>query len=399
MAKKFIFVSTYASPELSSSEYLSLDIMEQCRKAGFDVVRLKPNPVRGLSKHQIKVLKKNTISEESYGICQTFKCFSFKERFFLFRFIRYHFYSKKIRKYIKKNFSDIFGIFIWSYPPIGLSMPICKQAQKYSIPVLFDVHDIQPDILCSRNSVLNKVIKRSVQYVIHNSTHIFTLSQDMKLTLIDKGANANKISVIPPWPYKINIDVVIPLVIEQKIKNKFVVAYIGNIGSFQNINKILEVAILAEQLHYDDILFLFVGDGGLAFKVQDAAKKHKNIAYFHKISEQEAARLYQIVDVNLISLGDKIINYACPSKTPMVLEARKDILAIVNKSLYRDELESLGAYACDPKSNANDILDKIVEIKNNSKHIVKLSNIYQRDECLQKWLTFFQSLFDNSVKH
>ena len=29
---------------------------------------------------------------------------------------------------------------------------------------------------------------------------------------------------------------------------------------------------------------------------------------------------------------------------------------------------------------------------------VKPSNIYQRDECLQKWLTFFQSLFDNSVK-
>lgn len=395
MAKKFIFVSTYASPELCSSEYLSLDIMKQCHDAGFEVVRLKPNPVRGLDKSQIKKFKKNTLNEETYGISQTFKCFSFNERNFLFRLIRYHSYSKKVKRYIRKNLSDIAGIFVWSYPPLGLSKPVCRFAKKHNIPFIFDVHDIQPDILRSNNYFLNKIIRENTLYLLGNSNHIFTLSQDMKLTLVDKGVDDNKVSVIPPWPYFVHDNVDVPDAIKQVMEDKFVVAYIGNVGSFQNVNKILEVVMLAKQLHCNDILFLFVGDGSFASKVQDVAKENHNVAYFHKISEQEAAKLYKIVDINLITLNDSVIKYACPSKTPMVVEAGKNILVLANNSLYRHELEALGAYTCEPSASSDDILNKIIEIRNNPCHIQRNSNIYQRETCLQKWLDFFKSMHND----
>ena len=398
MDKKFVFVSVYASPEVSSSEYLSLDIMEQCHKAGFEVVRLKPNPVRGLTKAQAKALKKNEIKNDVYGQSQTFKCFSFHERNFLFRLIRYYSYSRKVRKYVKDHRDEIAGIFLWSYPPIGLNEYVSKCAKRYGIPVVFDVHDVQPEILRSGNPFLNKVISRRVRSIIGNASFIFALSQDMKNTLCSKGGRDEQIKVISPWPYKVSSSQTIQVEIEKAIKGKYVVAYIGNIGSFQNIDKLLQVAALARERHLEYLLFLFVGEGTMSQTVQAAAVQNNNIAYFHKIDEQQAARLYELVDVNVISLNEGIIKYACPSKTPMVLKAKRNILLLVNESFYRHELESCGAYACDPNASETDILNTILKIKDSSQTSLGDLETYQRDCCLNKWFSFFQILNENGTQ-
>lgn len=391
--KKIVFISAYSSPELISSEYLGLDIMSQSSKAGFDVIYITPNQVRGIKRTDRKKYKKTRIVSEKKWTHRIIKCFSFAERNFVFRMIRYYSFGIKAVKYLKKE-NDIAGIFMWSYPPLGFAKKITKYAKRKNIAVLMDIHDIQPEIL-KTNPVVSGLIKRSTNYVLKNASYVFTLSEDMKNTLIKKNVIESKIHVIPPWKYTADSKAKVPDKIVKKTTGKYVVGYIGNIGSFQNIDLLLETAKL--MIDHLEIVFLFVGNGAKANLVKEESFKNENILYFDKVDSSTAYQLYKFVNLNIISLNSGIINYACPSKTPMVLESSNNVLLIMNDSNYSRELVSDGAFI-DSSFSPSSIKNTILNIKSSNKATNYSIKSYDREYCLNKWRDSFLDLYKEANK-
>ena len=367
--------------------YTCLDTIRECSKAGFEVINFTPNQVRGLSKADRKKYAKSQIVNKGFFIHKSLKCFSFFERNYLFRVIRYWLFGRKAVRYLKKE-KDLKGLFVWSYPPIGFVKAIAKFAKKSNVPLILDVHDIQPEIM-KTNPIFDCLIRKNTNYVLANSSYVFTLSKDMCNTLVSKGVNKNKITVIPPWKYEISHEAKIPEDILEKTKNKYVVGYIGNIGLFQNIDLLLNAAILMKE--YEDIVFLFVGNGALKEKVEEIQSKFTNILYFNKVDPDVAALLYEHVDLNIISLNDGLIKYACPSKTPMVLRANRDILLVLNDSEYSRELVNDGAYL-NKEFTADGLKETILMIKSSKNKPSFTVKSYDSNLCLSKWYDFFNEL-------
>ena len=388
--KKIAFVGAYSKPELISSSHLTIDIISECQKAGLETMFISPNQVRGLSKEDVKKYKPTRTQNDEYGKHVIIRCPSSMERSFLPRLFRYKIFGKQAVKFLKKDFHPDY-IFLWSYPPLGLSKTIVKYAKRHNTKIIYDVHDIQPDIL-SINGLLRKIIRQDSNFVLKNSDYVFTLSEDMKDTLCNKGVSNSCISVIPPWDYKYELQSVDNKILDHlNVGSNFVVGYVGNIGNFQNVELLLKIA--TKMKDYKDIKFLFVGGGSLSNMVREYAEKHENIQYFPKVSENEAANLYMFCDLNVISLKKGLIKFCCPSKTPMILKSTSNILAIADESKFVNELKTNNAI-CITNYEENAIIEAILScFKHNQKRLVK-QTAFSRDNCINKWYTFFKSLND-----
>jgi len=386
--KKIAFIGVYSKPELISSSHLTTDIIFECKKVGHDTLYISPNQVRGLNKNEIKKFKKTRVETDEYGKHVVIKSPSFRERNFVFRLFRYKVFAHRAIKYLRKNFHPDY-IFLWSYPPLGLSKSIVKYAKKQNIKVIYDVHDIQPDIL-SINSLIKAVIRKHNSFVLKNANYIFTLSEDMKETLLNKKVTNCNIGVIPPWDYIFEVRP-----IDNKIsscfkkESDFIVGYVGNIGNFQNIELLLKIA--SNMAEYKHIKFLFVGSGALTNLVMEYAEKYENILFFRKISENEAANLYSFCDLNVISLKKGLISYCCPSKTPMILKSSSNILIIVDESKFADELRSNGSVYVG-NFDEDEIVQSILNVSKQHEIRKVKKTSYDRDNCLARWNAFFEGL-------
>ena len=385
MSKKTAFVAAYSSPELISSSHLTKDIISTCNKAGLETVFITPNQVRGISKGDIKRYKKTREEQDEYGKHVVIKSFSVKERNIVFRTIRYYSFINKAIKYLKRNFMPDF-IFVWSYPPFGFAKRITKFAKKNNVKLIYDIHDIQPEILRT-NRLVKKLISKSSKIMLNKSDYIFTLSNDMRESLIYKGTESKKIEVISPWNYEVNIDEKCELL--DSIQNKYIVGYIGNIGNFQNIELLISVA--KRMANYNDVHFVFVGSGSMLGYLKKELNEFRNVSIFEKVSENKAAILYNRCDLNVISLKKGLIKYCCPSKTPMVLKSNSDILLVTDKSHYSDYMVKDGSYFVD-NYDVDSIVSTILEASKKTKNRKADKTIFDRDMSLSRWYDFFNGL-------
>ncbi len=383
---KIAFISAYSPPELMSSSHLVFDVISEAKNAGLDTILVSPNQVRGLNKKERKKHKKTRIEEQSNYTHYIVRSISFFERVFFFRYLRYRVFCSKLKQILKTN-KDIQFVFMWSYPPLGFSYQITKFCRKNNIKIIYNVHDIHPEITQKKN-LISRIIKNRRDFVIKNANYICTLSRDMKNTIISLGIDKNRISVIYPWAYEIKSGK-IPADIQNYFDKYKIISYVGNIGNFQCIDLLLEIA--KNFPDKNNVMFLFVGSGAKAKKVSETAKKCKNISYFPKLNEYQAFSLYKQSDINIISVNKQVIFYACPSKTPLVLLSGKPALVIADNSFYTRNLANLGL-TVDTSYDIHHIASQLQLMLNESKEVARGLGDFDRKISLNKWFLFFSNL-------
>jgi len=348
---KGIFLCLYLPPEPSSSKHLLFDVVETSAKEGFENLLLAPNPVRGLSKEEVR---KNCIRTEEKlhdALLIRLPCFSFGESSYAFRFVRVHSFIRKALAFIKKQ-KDVAFVYVPSNPPILWALSIEKLARKMGFKVIYNINDIYPDIVFRKGSFLYRLLNKKAIKALKSADQITTLSEDMKDTLLLKGVVSSKIHVIPPWEYQgseLNSQQRELLLSSCNLGNGFFnVCYIGNIGKFQNMSFLIKAASLERD---DSVHFHIIGGGRELAELNNSGFLPDNLFIHDRVSENEAKFLYSVSAVNVISLNPGIVKLACPSKTPLCLLAEKPIIVIVDPdSKYAQEMkDKYNAYVVDPK--------------------------------------------------
>ena len=159
-----------------------------------------------------------------------------------------------------------------------------------------------------------------------------TISKDMKNNLIGKGVNESKISIIENWidtdemryiPREHN-----PLFKKLELdKDGFYVSYSGNLGYSQDIDIILDSAKLMLE-RKPDIQFLIIGNGVCKDKIENRIKNEElqNIRLLPLQPEKDAALVYSLGDIGLVTLKKEMHGCAMPSKTWAMMSASQPII-------------------------------------------------------------------------
>lgn len=234
------------------------------------------------------------------------------------------------------SFQKKFDVILVHEPsPITQGFPaiIVKKIQK--IPLHFWVLDLWPESLSSAGGVKNKYVlsffTKMVKYIYNNSDKILISSKGFEKSILAKGNYKEKLVYFPNWAensiFKGDSDYPIPY-----LPDGFKIIFAGNIGVAQDVNSIIDAALILKDKF--DIHFIFVGDGRSKIQLENFVKENNLIETVHFLGRfplDAMKTFFNQADVLLVSLKDELIfNVTVPAKLQAYLCTEKPILGMLN---------------------------------------------------------------------
>lgn len=218
-----------------------------------------------------------------------------------------------------------------------------------------------------------------------------------KQNIIKKGADKNKVHVVPNWidtcevfPVSRNDN---PIFDRYKLdRNKFYICYSGNIGHSQNMNLLLDVA---KQIKDEEIRFVVIGDGAAKVEVEKRieAEKITNVVMLPFQPYEEIANVFSVGDAGLIISKPGIGGSSVPSKTWSIMAAEKPILASFDQdSELAALIKKVGCGIVCPAGEKNSLIKAILKLKseNNTNMGIRgrhyVTNEISKKKCVDKYL-------------
>lgn len=279
------------------------------------------------------------------------------------------------------------AVFIQSNIAAGFSLYEIKKRCKKAF-IVYNVQDVYPQDVyfagkVGKNNLTYIAMKMVQKYAYKRASKIITISEDMKHTIEMCGIDSKKIEVVYNWSYKDQLfeeEDVSPEVAELFDKRFFNVVYAGNIGLFQNVDVVIDIA---ERMKcYTDIWFHIFGEGMYKNRLITGAhnKDIENITFHSILPHDLAPSIYSSASVNIIPLGKNQYRAALPSKTATCLACQKPILFLIGKeSLFGQKVSK--STGC-PLLDSDDIdgaVNSILSIKNGSIHVNTID--FYRENC------------------
>jgi colanic acid biosynthesis glycosyl transferase WcaI len=211
---------------------------------------------------------------------------------------------------------------------------ICSLKKRKFVYVLLDIF---PEGLIRLGKVSGKnIIIRFWQWLFINtlrkSEKVIVIGRDTRELVVRMCAECNeKTEYIPLWQ---DDNLIVPLdfetnrfVIGQRISDKFVVQYSGNMGLWNEIRTLGK----AIKRNIEDVEFIFVG-GGLRKKElfdEFSIEEQKNIKMFPFQPNEIFNDIITASHVHLVTLKEGLEGIAVPSKIYGILAAGRPVIAMV----------------------------------------------------------------------
>ena len=241
----------------------------------------------------------------------------------------------------------ISGVFIGKKPdvilvylaalPVGITGWLLSKI--FRVPFVLDVVDLWPESVSSSGIIKNEAVENIIQkvalLVYKRAKSICAVTEGFKVNIINKGIEKSKVCVINNWmPSETYLDgsenPKPSNSITEKCRDKFIVMYAGNIGTFQNVGTIIAAAdILREN---DEILFVIVGNGVEYQKLveQSEISGLPNVIFLGRKKPEEMPELYALADVLIVHLVPSLLaDISIPSKTYAYMTSGKPVLMAV----------------------------------------------------------------------
>lgn len=369
---KILTFCAYFEPEIAASMYLTTNIFEDAASSGIEVELFAPTPTRGVDKITINKYKKIKEETRCNGKLHIHRFSMMQEgKNTIGRAIRYILLNLAFVWKGLRTKADV--MFIDSTPPTqGFMAAILKKIKR--IPIVYNLQDIFPDSLvhtgiCSEKSIFFKIGRWMESITYRNADKIIVISEDFKTNIMAKGVPDEKIEVVYNWVDENAVYHVDrknnPLFDKYKIgRDKFYIAYSGNVGYTQNMELLVHVADKLRDR--TDIGFLIIGDGAYKDELVKMINDYhlNNIILLPFQPYEEISNVFSIGDVGLIISKFGVGNNSVPSKTWSYMAAETPILASfdMNSELCRI-VETNHCGICVDADNEEKLVDAIIQMK------------------------------------
>lgn len=187
----------------------------------------------------------------------------------------------------------------------------------------FWVMDLNPDEAIAagwlaEGSVAARCFQWMLRYSLKHATQTIVLDRFMKDRVLAKGADARRVTIIPPWSHDDAVEFSIEgreaFRREHGLSDRFVVMYAGNHSPCHPLDTLLDAALKLKVR--DDIAFCFVGGGSEQTKVRDFAWQHElsNVNCLPYQPLGQLAGSLSAADLHIVVMGDEFVGIVHPCK-------------------------------------------------------------------------------------
>ncbi|HET7113925.1 MAG TPA: glycosyltransferase family 4 protein, partial [Pyrinomonadaceae bacterium] len=187
----------------------------------------------------------------------------------------------------------------------------------------FWVMDLNPDEAIAagwlrEESGLARLLQWMLRYSLKHADTTIALDRFMKQRLLDKGADAACIAVVPPWSH----DDAVAYSAEGReafrrlhgLTDKFVVMYSGNHSPCHPLDTL--TAASQDLKTREDIVFCFIGGGSEHAKVREFATRHElgNVRCLPYQPLDELSSSLSAADLHVVVMGESFVGIVHPCK-------------------------------------------------------------------------------------
>ena len=232
-----------------------------------------------------------------------------------------------------KTYDGMIGM---TSPPM-ISFLGCLVARIKGIRFIYWTMDLQPELaiasgLIKANSVAAKAFSAMGNYIFKRADSTIALDDFMKAHVIERGADAQKVAVVPVWPVQESVyegrRMENPFRIENGFEDKIVVMYSGNHSYVHPLDTLLNAILLTRA--NEQLVFVFIGDGVRKKDVTDFKCRHQ-LRNILQLPYQPRNRIHLSLgsaDVQVVIMGEGQVGYTHPNKVYGAMLAAKPVLYI-----------------------------------------------------------------------
>lgn len=333
---RILYPAAYFYPENIAFSHLEKDLLQALTGAGHEVEVVCPTPTRGVSEEVWRTYRYRREEALYGGKVHVRRFWAPREgRNPLIRAFRY-FWGVFRTWRVGRKYSGVDVILAGSTPPIqGLAAGWLKK--ELGCPFAYNLQDVFPDSLvhtglAKRDSVLWKIGRKVENATYQAADMIVTISEDFRRNILAKGVPPEKTAVIDNWINEKDAYPVDraenPLFDQYKLpRDRFFIAYSGNIGHSQNMDMLLDTA--ASLLEREDIGFIIVGDGACRAHVEERVREEglKNVTLLPYQPYEDIAKVFSLGDAALLISKKGTGQNSVPSKTWGYMAAGRPVLA------------------------------------------------------------------------
>ncbi|HEU4435663.1 MAG TPA: glycosyltransferase family 4 protein [Pyrinomonadaceae bacterium] len=187
----------------------------------------------------------------------------------------------------------------------------------------FWVMDLNPDEAIAagwlrEDSSLARLLQWMLRYSLKHADRTIALDRFMKERLLAKGANAERVVIIPPWSHD---DAVAFSAAGREafrgrhgLTDKFVVMYSGNHSPCHPLDTLMAASLALKTR--EDVVFCFIGGGSEHAKVQEFASRHEltNVKCLPYQPLDELSSSLSAADLHVVVMGEAFVGIVHPCK-------------------------------------------------------------------------------------
>lgn len=285
-------------------------------------------------------------------------------------------------------------------PPLlsGLLGRIVKKVK--STKVIYHLQDIYPEMLYYSGALKRNKLFRTLKNIDTKSMSYadscVVLSGDMKKSLLERGIDEDKVSIINNCSLQNPSKQIDQLRVPDKIK----IVYAGNIGRMQYLEELVDTFLGVDSFEFE---FHIIGEGVIKSKLKEKViAREETFKIRDYLPYDELSDFIKTCDFGIVSLSTGVLSVAYPSKTwtylslgcPLVLVADEDsemftevsdlsLGVAVDPQRIRELPKRLYKYVADREA-----LDTL---RNNTYvHYLKTGTVAVYQE---KWMQLYRSIF------
>lgn len=214
-------------------------------------------------------------------------------------------------------------------------------------PFVYHIQDLHPDMALASGMVEPARWTASWEsihrWVLRRATQIIVLGEDMKVRVVAKGIDPNRVAVVRtgasiPTQTSTNDDLLV-----QEIRQgfEFVVLHAGNLGFYGDWETLIEAM---DYLQEARIGLLFIGEGAAKPQLESLARGNKQIRFAPFRPAAQVAQVLAAADVHVVTIRPGTEGVIVPSKLYPILAAGRPVLAVVPET--SDVAQIVRQYNC-----------------------------------------------------
>jgi glycosyltransferase involved in cell wall biosynthesis len=207
-------------------------------------------------------------------------------------------------------------------------------ARRFGVPLLVISQDVFPEIAERlkrlEHPVVLGVLRQLVALYLRRADRVVAIGETMKRRLEQKGAPADRVTVIPNWVDTSELEPRPRHNIwsaEQGVDDAFVVMHSGNVGHAQDLDTLVRAATFLRDL--DRLRILVVGFGARYGELTDLAERLEVTDKIRFLGYQPRERLslsLSSADLHYVGLARGLSGYVVPSRLYGILAVGRPVL-------------------------------------------------------------------------